>query len=147
MHCFEETRLVACSAASMYQLVVDIPSYPQFLPWVAEATVLEQTQDTITARLVAELAGIRYPFSTVDRILPNQLVEIRLNEGPFKFLESVWSFDVVDESHCRVHFSIEFVFKNMMMDIVAAPIFSTACRSMVQAFEQRACAHSGQSWR
>jgi len=138
MHCFEETRQIACSANTMYQLVIDIPAYPEFLPWVAEATVLEQTPNTITARLVAELAGIHYPFSTVDRIMPNKLVEIRLHDGPFRFLESVWSFDPLDDHHCQVHFSIEFAFKNMMIDVIAAPIFSTACRTMVEAFEQRA---------
>ncbi|MDX8408841.1 MAG: type II toxin-antitoxin system RatA family toxin [Mariprofundales bacterium] len=138
MHCFEETRKIACSVTTMYQLVIDIPAYPEFLPWVAEATVLKQTSDTITARLVAELAGIHYAFSTVDRIMPNKLVEIRLLDGPFKFLESVWSFDPIDDHQCQVHFSIEFAFKNMMIDVIAAPLFSAACRTMVEAFEQRA---------
>jgi len=138
MHCFEETREIACSAATMYGLVIDIAAYPQFLPWVAEARVLQQTVDTITAELIAELAGIRYRFSTVDRLLADQLVEIRLREGPFKFLESVWSFDIIDDHHCRVRFSIEFAFKNMMLDVVASPLFSTACRTMVSAFEKRA---------
>jgi len=138
VHCFEETREVACSAATMYGLVVDIASYPQFLPWVAESRILQQTVDTITAELTAELAGMRYRFSTVDRLLPNQLVEIRLQEGPFKFLESVWSFDTLDDNRCKVRFSIEFAFKNMMLDVVASPLFSTACRTMVSAFEKRA---------
>ena len=138
MHCFEESREIACSAATMYNLVIDIPAYPQFLPWVADACILQQTSDTITAELVAELAGIRYRFSTIDRLMPNQLVEIRLNEGPFKFLESIWSFDTIDAHHCRVRFSIEFAFKNMMLDMVASPLFSTACRTMVTAFEKRA---------
>ncbi|MDX8414068.1 MAG: type II toxin-antitoxin system RatA family toxin [Mariprofundales bacterium] len=138
MHCFEETREIACSAATMYGLVVDITAYPQFLPWVAESRILQQTVDTITAELTAELAGMRYRFSTVDRLLPDQLVEIRLQEGPFKFLESVWSFDALDDNRCKVRFSIEFAFKNMMLDVVASPLFSTACRTMVSAFEKRA---------
>jgi len=138
MHCFEETRDITCSAATMYGLVIDIPAYPQFLPWVAEARVLQQTHDTITAELVAELAGMRYRFSTIDRLMPNKLVEIRLQEGPFKFLESVWSFDSIDDQRCCVRFSIEFAFKNMMLDMVASPLFSTACRTMVSAFEKRA---------
>ncbi|MDQ6963995.1 MAG: type II toxin-antitoxin system RatA family toxin [Mariprofundales bacterium] len=138
MHCFEESRVVACSAATMYRLVVDIAAYPQFLPWVADARILHQTVDTITAELTAELAGMHYRFSTVDRLLADQLVEIRLQEGPFKFLESVWSFDTIDDNHCRVRFSIEFAFKSMMLDVVASPIFSSACRTMVSAFERRA---------
>jgi len=138
MHCFEEDRTIACSAATMYALVIDIPSYPRFLPWVAQSTILQQSADTITAELVAELAGMRYRFSTIDRLLPDQLVEIRLHEGPFKCLESIWSFDAIDDNHCRVRFSIQFAFKNMMLDVVAAPLFSTACRTMVTAFEQQA---------
>ena len=138
MHRFEESREIACSASAMYNLVIDIPAYPQFLPWVADARILKQTTDTITAELVAELAGIRYRFSTVDRLMPNQLVEIRLHEGPFKFLESIWSFDAIDDGRCRVRFSIEFAFKNMMLDMVASPLFATACRTMVTAFERRA---------
>ncbi len=138
MHCFEETREINCSAAAMYALVIDIPAYPKFLPWVAESRILERNEDTITAELVAELAGIRYRFSTVDRILPDQLVEIRLHEGPFKFLESIWSFDAISDHRCRVRFSIQFAFKNMMLDVVASPLFSTACRTMVTAFEKRA---------
>jgi coenzyme Q-binding protein COQ10 len=67
-------------------------------------------------------------------------VEIRLLEGPFRFLESVWTFEDRGNGSCKVHFSIEFEFRSMMLGMVANPIFSTACRSMVHAFEQRAIA-------
>jgi len=138
MHSFEETRLLPCSAQEMYDAVMDIEADPIFLPWVAEARVLTRDSDLLTAELVAELAGMRHSFKTTDRFMPGKLIEIRLLEGPFKFLESLWSFEQVGESSCRVHFSIEFEFKNMMLDMVASPIFSSACRSMVHAFEKRA---------
>lgn len=138
MHNFEETRVLPCSAQDMYNAVMDIESYPEFLPWVADARVLTRGDDELTAELVAELAGMRHSFRTLDRFMPGKLIEIRLIDGPFKFLESLWSFDQLGESSCRVHFSIEFEFKNMMLDLVASPVFSTACRSMVHAFEKRA---------
>lgn len=138
MHSFEETRVLPCSAQDMYDAVMDIESYPEFLPWVADARILTRDNDELTAELIAELAGMRHSFRTLDRFMPGKLIEIRLIDGPFKFLESLWSFDQLGESSCRVHFSIEFEFKNMMLDLVASPIFSTACRSMVHAFEKRA---------
>ena len=138
MHNFEETRVLPCSAQDMYDAVMDIEAYPEFLPWVADARVLTRDDDELTAELVAELAGMRHSFRTLDRFMPGKLIEIRLIDGPFKFLESLWSFDPLGESSCRVHFSIEFEFKNMMLDLVASPVFSTACRSMVYAFEKRA---------
>lgn len=136
--------MLPCSATDMYDAVMDIESYPEFLPWVAEATILTQNEDELSAELVAELAGVRHSFKTVDRFMPGKLVEIRLLDGPFKFLESLWSFEQLGESSCRVHFSIEFEFKNMMLDVVASPVFSTACKSMVHAFEKRASALKGE---
>ena len=143
MRSFEETRVIACCAEKMFDVVMDIEAYPQFLPWVADATLLTTDEGELTAELVADLAGSRHSFKTVDRFVANKLIEIRLLDGPFRFLESVWTFEVVDEDSCRVHFSIEFEFRSMMLDIVASPIFSTACKSMVQAFEQRAMVLKG----
>lgn len=143
MHSFEETRVLPCSAIDVYNAVMDIEAYPDFLPWVADAKILTRDEDTLSAELVAELAGVRYSFKTLDRFMHGKLVEIRLLDGPFKLLESLWSFEQLGEDSCRVHFSIEFEFKNMMLDMVASPVFSAVCKSMVHAFEKRATAIKG----
>jgi coenzyme Q-binding protein COQ10 len=143
MHSFEESRVLPCSAKDMYNAVMDIEAYPDFLPWVAEAKILTRDKDELSAELVAELAGVRYSFKTLDRFMPGKLVEIRLLDGPFKLLESLWSFEQLGEDSCRVHFSIEFEFKNMMLDMVASPVFSAVCKSMVHAFEKRAISIKG----
>jgi coenzyme Q-binding protein COQ10 len=143
---FEETRVIPCSAGQLFDVVMDIESYPEFLPWVADARVLERMTDELKAELVADLAGFRHSFRTVDRFVPNKLVEIRLLEGPFRFLESIWTFEPAGEASCRVHFSIEFEFKSMMLGMVATPVFGNACRTMVRAFEERALAlHGGEA--
>lgn len=138
MRSFEESRLLACSARQMFDVVMDIDAYPDFLPWVADAKVLSRSDGELTAELVADLAGMQHSFRTLDRFVVNKLVEIRLLEGPFRFLQSVWTFEPMGDDFCKVHFSIEFEFRSMMLDMIASPIFSTACKSMVHAFEQRA---------
>ena len=138
MRSFEETRVIPCSAGRMYEGVLDIDAYADFLPWVAQSRILTRRDGELTAELVAELAGVHHSFRTVDRFVPGKLVEIRLLEGPFKFLESLWTFDAVDEASCKVHFSIEFEFRSMMLDMIASPVFAGACKSMVHAFEKRA---------
>lgn len=138
MHRFEETRILPCSAQAMFDVVMDIDAYPLFLPWVAESRILTRGEGELTAELVADLAGMRHAFQTVDRFVPAKMVEIRLLNGPFNFLESLWSFEPVDDHSCRAHFSIEFEFHNMMLRMLATPVFSTACKSMVHAFERRA---------
>jgi len=138
MRSFEETREIACAAATMFNIVMDIEAYPSFLPWVANATILHRKPGELSAELVADLAGSKHSFQTVDRFVTNKLIEVRLLEGPFRFLESVWTFEPLGDDRCKVHFSIEFEFRSMMLDMVASPIFATACKSMVKSFEQRA---------
>jgi len=138
MPSFEETRVLPCSARHVFDVVMDIDAYPEFLPWLHDARILHRKEDELTAELVAEFAGIHHAFRTVDRYLPPKLVEVRLLEGPFKYLDSLWTFEEITAHSCRVHFSIEFDFKSTMLSLVASPIFSTACRSMVHVFEKRA---------
>lgn len=139
MHSFEETRVLACSAEAMFDVVMDIEKYPDFLPWVAGARILSEQEGEFTAELVADFAGMKKIFTTVDRYVANECIEVRLLDGPFRFLESFWSFKQLSEVSCKVHFSIEFDFKSALLGAVAAPIFTTACKSMVHAFEKRAC--------
>ncbi|MDQ7058131.1 MAG: type II toxin-antitoxin system RatA family toxin [Ghiorsea sp.] len=137
MHCFEETKVLPASAKVMYDLVMDIEAYPVFVPWVCGAELLEVKDNELSAELTMDLAGTKHKFQTVDYFMPHKLIEIRLLSGPFKFLESVWTFEYIDENSCEVHFSIEFEFKNMMLDFVASPIFGAACKTMVNTFEKR----------
>ncbi len=140
MPSYDDVRSLACPVKHVFDVVMDIAAYPEFLPWVADARVLSRQDDALTAELVADFKGIRQAFRTIDRFVPNKRVEIRLLEGPFRFLESVWLFEETGEHVCRIHFSIEFEFKSMMLGVVASPIFGHACMTMAHVFEKRAMA-------
>jgi len=137
-HSFEEAREIAVSAEMMFDVVMDIDAYPQFLPWVSDACILSRRDGELEAELTANLAGLHHSFSTIDRFIRPKLVEISLREGPFRILESLWTFEECGENRCKVHFSIEFDFKSRLLSMVATPVFSAACRQMVRAFEQQA---------
>jgi len=138
MHCFEETRVLPVSAETMYDLVMDIEAYPAFVPWISAVKILSHDKHELSAEVTIDLAGSRHTFQTTDRFMPHKLVEIRLLSGPFRFLESVWTFQAMSKQACKVHFSIEFEFKSAILDMIAAPIFGAACKTMVKTFEKRA---------
>jgi len=137
MPCFEESRIIRCSSERLFDTVMDIDAYPEFLPWVADARVLNRYDGELTAELVANLGGFHHSFRTTDRFIRPKLIEIRLLEGPFRSLESLWTFEDLNEDQCRAHFSIDFEFSSHLLSLVAAPIFSSACRMMVHSFEKR----------
>ena len=71
------------SAREMYELVVDVESYPKFLPWCESSTILEQheadpatgTPAGMTARLGLSYAGVRQSFTTRNEQVQGEVVK------------------------------------------------------------------------
>ncbi|OSM06954.1 putative cyclase/dehydrase [Magnetofaba australis IT-1] len=123
----------------MYALVVDVDNYPQFLNWCVAARILEQRDDAFEAELTVAFKGVREKFRTLDKIIPNESVEISLLSGPFRHLNSHWKFTpMMGGKHARIDFSIDFLFKNPVLNLTLGPVFSHISKQMVQDYRKRA---------
>jgi ribosome-associated toxin RatA of RatAB toxin-antitoxin module len=63
---------------------------------------------------------------------------MRLERGPFKSLEGVWSLRPVGESGCEITLRLRFEFANRLSGMMLAPIFEQTAASLVDAFVVRA---------
>ena len=124
--------------AQMYDLVNDIESYVQFVPYCVNSQVIERGVDEIHASLTFAGAGIHKSFSTLNRLQPHKMVEMRLINGPFKSLEGFWSFEIVDNNQCRVSLNLEFEFSTGVLKMLFGPVFNQVASLLVDAFHQRA---------
>jgi ribosome-associated toxin RatA of RatAB toxin-antitoxin module len=128
---------VPYSVAEMYQLVNDIESYAQFLPWCKSSQVLSKTEDEIRATLTLAGGGFQKSFTTCNRLQLNKMVEIKLLDGPFQQLEGFWRFEPTDTG-CQVIMDLEFEFSNKLIALAFGPIFNQVASSLVEAFCKRA---------
>jgi len=138
-----ETRKLPYTAQQMYDLVADVASYPQFLPWTAAARVRkdEQQDDGSTlmeADLVISFKVFRERFGSRVVLWPeDKRIETEYLDGPFKYMISNWRFKDI-ESGCEVQFDVDFEFKNMLLQKAAGLFFYEAMQRIVKAFEARA---------
>ena len=58
-------------------------------------------------------------------------------DGPFKYLHSTWAFRDA-EGGCEVDFSVDFEFRNAILQSVIGLVFNDAMQRIVRAFERRA---------
>jgi len=84
MKTIEKSVLIWFSAQEMFNLVVDVPSYPDFLPWCESTDVLEETPDSMVARIGMALGGLHKSFTTRNLHMMGQQVQLQLVDGPFK---------------------------------------------------------------
>lgn len=133
-----KTALVPYSAHSMYDLVNDIESYPQFLPWCKAAKVLSRHEQEIIASIAMGSAGLEKSFTTTNLLQPYQSIEMHLREGPFSHLYGKWEFQQLGEVGCKVALRMEFEISSTILRFSLEPVFSRIVNNLVDAFVKRA---------
>ena len=137
-----ETRHLPFSAAQMYDLVADVASYPQFLPWTAAARIRSSREiaggTEISADLVISFKVFREKFTSRVSLFQDDLrIGTEYLDGPFKHLQSRWEFEDADGG-CNVKFWVDFEFRNKVLQGAAGMFFNEAMQRIVRAFEARA---------
>lgn len=142
-----ETRTLPYSARQMYDLVADVGSYPEFLPWTAAARIRsrrkEGAAEIMEADLVISFKVFRERFGSRVTLWPEEMrIDTEYLDGPFKRMLSEWKFRDVDGG-CEVRFHVDFEFRNRVLQGAAGMFFTEAMLTIVKAFEKRAKALYG----
>ncbi|MBY6200253.1 type II toxin-antitoxin system RatA family toxin [Maritalea mobilis] len=148
MPAHSETRTLPYTARQMYDLVADVARYPEFIPWIAASRVRSVTPEGEYAVMLADLVVgfkmFRERFlSRVTLWEEKQKIDTEYIEGPFHHLLSTWQFRDLPEGGCEVAFSVDFEFKNRILQGAAGLFFMEAMQRIVRAFETRAQALYG----
>lgn len=133
-----QSSLVPYSAEQMYQLVNDYEKYPQFLSGCIGAKTISRGNNELEAELQIQKLGISQSFSTHNKMLPNERIEMKLVNGPFRQLQGAWNFQPFDEQSCKISLYLEFEFSNPVVGMVFGKIFNELTLKIVNAFKQRA---------
>lgn len=122
----------------MYDLVVDVERYPEFLPWcVASRIRRREPGKGFVADLVIGYKMIRERFTSHVRLTPRDRVDVTYYEGPFRYLNNHWLF-LPHRDGCEIDFYVDFEFRSKMLQSVMRRLFNEAVQRMVSAFERRA---------
>ncbi|MDH3563370.1 MAG: type II toxin-antitoxin system RatA family toxin [Gammaproteobacteria bacterium] len=143
MTAIHRSALVPYNAREMFELVADIPSYPKFLPWCGGARILSAQGDEVIAAIDIAYGGVQKTFATRNLLQVNKMMEIRLIEGPFSYLQGFWQFKALGDHDSKISLDLEFEVANRVVSLVLTPVFSSIANQLVDHFHQRAIALYG----
>lgn len=141
MKTVNKSVLIWYSAAEMYALVTNVTSYPAFLPWCDRASIVEEHEGGMTAKVGISLAGLHQSFTTRNTHEQDRKVSLQLVEGPFSKLSGQWDFTPVgdaSERACKVELTLRYDFASVALAAVVGPVFDKIAGSLVDAFVKRA---------
>ena len=138
-----EIKPLPYSATQMYDLVADVASYPQFLPWNSAARITSRTPiadgEMMEADLVISFKVFRERFASRVMLYPDdRRIDTEYLDGPFKHMKSTWGFKDREGGGCDVEFFVDFEFRNAILQGIIGIVFNDAMQRIVRAFERRA---------
>lgn len=143
MKVHSERRVMPFKPEQIFELVGDVASYPEFLPWCTGARIRERdvtpSGEVLLADLMIGFKMVREKFTsrvTLDR--PKMRIDVAYINGPFKHLNNHWTFSPTAEGKCQIDFHLEFEFSSIVLQKLIGVLFHEAVRRMVAAFEARA---------
>ena len=137
-----EKRIMPYTAKQMYNLVADVETYPDFLPWCAATRIRKVTKDShktiIEADLIIAFKVFRERFGSRVTLKAEKFsIDVQYLDGPFKYLNNHWIFRDVDGG-CEADFFVDFEFKSRVLQALIGVVFNEAMQRIVKAFEMRA---------
>jgi ribosome-associated toxin RatA of RatAB toxin-antitoxin module len=135
----KRTALVTFSPEQMFDLVVDVERYHEFLPWVAGAQVHEKSERDLQASITMERAGIRQSFTTRNVMQRPEWMSLQLVDGPFKRLDGMWSFTPIGgTAGTKIVLEMAFEFANPIASMLFGRAFEQSVGELIDAFVARA---------
>lgn len=132
------SALMPYSPGVMYDIVNDVDSYPEFLPWCGGVRVDQVSETSMEAAILMQAAGLNHWFKTRNRMVPGESIDIALLEGPFKRLDGSWRFSPLDTDGCKIELMLNFEIKHNLASAIIAPAFTRIANTMVESFCNRA---------
>ena len=136
----KRSALVHYSPSEMYQLVNNVGDYASFLPWCRSPRMVSEDRDgcQICGEIEAARAGVVQSFTTCNRYVEGESMQIDLQEGPFNHLHGMWEFTPLREDASKIALRLEFEFSGKLMTMAFGAVFAHIANSMVDSFCKRA---------
>lgn len=135
---FTDQKVLPYSPEQMFSLVADVERYPEFLPWLVDVKVTDSSPEELTAVSKIGYKYFRESYTskvTMDR--PTR-IDVQATRGPFKKLDTTWTFTELDDQNITVDFFIDFEFDSPILSSLMTTVFEDAAHQMIAAFEVRA---------
>lgn len=137
------------SAQQMFDLIVDVDRYHEFIPYCTASRVRSREADGAAGNevMLADLV-IAYKFlreTYASRVLLTGApltVTVNQARGPFRHLFNQWQFTPTDNG-CTIDFTLDFEFAVPLLRRVIQPMMGRVVEKFVAAFEARAHAVYG----
>jgi ribosome-associated toxin RatA of RatAB toxin-antitoxin module len=133
-----KSAVVGRSATETFDVIEAAEHYPAFLPWCADAVILERDKDVVVARITIGFHAARLILTTRNPKRRPHWMAIHLEQGPFRHFEGEWQLTELAAEACKIDFHLRYEWDGAFTGLLALWAFNGIADTLVDAFAQRA---------
>ena len=129
----------------LFDMVLDVESYPRFVPWWEAARVVKREPPPAPGQpgayeteQVVSLKVMRQRFRSRTSYVRPDWIEVRAADGLFKAFLLRWRFRPIGDGDCEVDLAVDFQFRSRHLSKVASVLSGEAVKMLMHAFEHEA---------
>ncbi len=134
------SALVPRPAEQLFDLVNDVDAYPSRFEWCIGARAEPIGEDLVLARLEVRIAGVITAFSTRNRLVRPESIELELADGPLERLAGRWAFKPLGDAGCKVTLDLDLAATGSFASRLFARGFGRIADRLVSDFVRAALA-------
>ncbi len=131
-----ESRLLPYACEQLFELVLDVERYPEFVPGYLEAWVVERSARHLEVEQEVGMGPATIRFRSRAEVEGQRRIHVHATDGPFRRLELTWVF-AADADGCRVEFTVAYRLQGPLAPIVESWLALTAPH-LLEVFVRRA---------
>ena len=134
MNVINQSEDINVDVSLIFKLINNVDRYSEFLPWCSDSVILNDSASEMTAEIEITGKPIKWKFKTKNKYQENEIIKIKLVDGPFKNLEGYWKFHQNDQYNTNVILFLEYEFSSKIIELSLKPIFSSIMSSILDSF-------------
>ncbi|WP_291993252.1 type II toxin-antitoxin system RatA family toxin [Candidatus Accumulibacter sp. ACC003] len=140
-----ESRTIALSPEWLFDVVADVERYPEFVPLMLEAKIVQRDDNAYETEQRLALGLLTHRFRTRTELDRPRRIQVVSDDRSFCRFDIRWVFTPLPDDQCHVDFALDCETRSLFLMPVIELLVLPMAKSMVGAFEARAHALAGQA--
>lgn len=132
-----ERRRILRTPETVFDLVADVESYPEFLPMWKTASIRDRSKNLYVTEQDVGFGPIRQRFMTRTVLKRPEVIEVTSDDPVFRKFVIRWRFQDIGDA-CNVVIALDWRTRSFVLQRAIDAVLPQTARTMIQAFEKRA---------
>ena len=93
----KKEAIILKDVETVFNIVNRVELYENFVPYCVKSEIILEENNFMEAKLEFNLKGLITSFTTRNETCENEYINMKLIDGPFKYLDGKWEFKSIDK--------------------------------------------------